>query len=90
MNMHKDVKLISNLSSEKDTEIRSELVGSNSGGKRKSFWNVQIFDRSIIGALVMLVKIWLRQQAERGRCKGANGMLKLYKKVHPLLNLNNY
>ena len=65
MNMHKDVKLISNLSSEKDTEIRSEskLVGSNSGGKRKSFWNVQIFDRSIIGALVMLVKIWLMQQA---------------------------
>ena len=83
MNMHKDVKLISNLSSEKDTEIRSEseLVGSNSGGKRKSFWNVQIFDRSIIGALVMLVKIWLMQQAERGRCKGANGMLKFLKKV---------
>ena len=51
MNMHKDVKLISNLSGEKDIEIRSELVGSNSGGKRKSFWNVQIFDRSIIGAL---------------------------------------
>ena len=82
MNMHKDVKLISQFQSgEKDIEIRSELVGSNSGGKRKSFWNVQIFDRSIIGALVMLVKIWLMQQAERGRCKGANGMLKFLKKL---------
>ena len=38
MNMHKDVKLISQFQSgEKDIEIRSELVGSNSRGKRKVF-----------------------------------------------------